>query len=139
MTEFTAPLKIGGVNAETGNPQTVTTGYVKAVKVLSLGVSNTRQIVTLPANASLTNLYAFTTSAPEADVSAFNVSFGSSGDATHYGIIAVSALGQLRAASVSAAGEFDAATTIVAVISAVSTTTFTAGGVRAFIEYAVTE
>lgn len=141
MTNFQAPLKVMGKDGITGNATTDTQAYVQCTKVVPLGGGSTapRQIVTLPSNAMLTNLRAFATSAFAADVSAVNVSWGNSADATHYGIIAVSAVGQIRGATVSAAGEFDAGGTIIIVASAVSTTTFTTGGVRAFVEYVVTE
>jgi len=141
MTTFQAPLKIVGKDGITGNSVTDTQGYTHCTKVISLAGGSTapRQIVTLPSNAMLTNLRAFATSAFAADVSAVSVSWGNSADATHYGTIAVSAVGQVRGATVSAAGEFDAGGTIIIVASAVSTTTFTTGGVRAFVEYVVTE
>lgn len=136
MTTFQTPLKTQGAGGDTGVSQTDTSGFVQSSKVLSLGVGATRQIVTLPPYSTLTSLRSLVTSAPNGtDVSAFNVSWGNSADATHYGIIAVSAVGAVRSASVSAGAEFDAGGTIVVVVSAVSTTTFTAGGVRAFIEY----
>lgn len=141
MTTFQAPLKIVGKDGITGSSVTDTQGYTHCTKVLSLGGGATapRQIITLPNKAMLINLCAFATSAFSADVSAVNVSWGNSADATHYGIIAVSAVGQIRGATVSAAGEFDTGGTIIVVASAVSTTTFTTGGVRAFVEYIVTE
>lgn len=139
MTTFQAPLKTVGVNGLTGNAQTQTAGFVHSTKPVSLGVGQTRQIITLPPKSTPTNLRGFVTSAPSADVSAFNISWGNSSDATRYGIVAVSALGAVRAAAVSGAGDFEAGGTIVIVCSAVSTTTFTTGGVRAFVEYLVTE
>jgi hypothetical protein len=138
MTTFQAPLETVGKDGITGNPQTETTGFVHASKVVSLGATGslgTRAIVTLPAFSTLTNLRAIPTSAFAADVSAVNVSWGNSTDATRYGIIAVSAVGAARGASVSGATDFDASGTIVITVSAVGTTTFTAGGVRAFVEY----
>lgn len=135
MTTFQTPLQIVGANGITGNNQTETCSFVRGTKVLSLGSSTSRQIVTLPPFSTLTGLSACMVSAPATDVSALNVNWGNSGQATRYGIIAVSALGQIRAATVSAAADFDASSTIVVTTSAVSTTTFTTGGVRAFIEY----
>lgn len=141
MTTFQSPLKIVGKNGITGNQVTDTQAYVHCTKVVSLGGGSTapRQIITLPSNAIVTNLRGFVTSALAADVSAVNISWGNSADATHYGIIAVSAVGQVRNSVVSAAGEFDTGGTIIIVASAVSTTTFTTGGVRAFVEYVITE
>jgi len=137
MTTFQTPLKTQGASGDTGNSQTETSAFVRGTKVLSLGSSNSRQIVTLPPFSTLTSLGACVTSAgaPADPVSAFSVSFGNSGQAARYGVIAVSALGQLRSPTVSASTDFDAGSTIVVTLSAVSTTTFTAGGVRAFIEY----
>jgi hypothetical protein len=140
MTTFAAPLMTVGKNGITGNSQTDTTGFVHASKVVSLGASNSRAVVTLPSFSTLTGLRAVTTSAFAADVSAVNVSWGTSTQATRYGVIAVSALGALRSAAVSGATDFDNAdispfNTIVIAVSAVGTTTFTTGGVRAFVEY----
>jgi hypothetical protein len=138
MTTFQVPLKTQGANGDTGNSQTETSGFVHSSKVLSLGATggnSRRAIVTLPPFSTLTGLRALPTSAFAADVSAALVSWGNSADVTRYGVIAVSALGALRTASVSAGVDFDAGGTIVVVVSAVSTTTFTQGGVRAFIEY----
>lgn len=141
MTTFQAPLKTVGVNGITGNSQTQTVGYVHCTKFVSLGGGSTapRAVITLPPKSTLTNLRAFITSALAADVSALNVSWGNTAQATRYGIIAVSAQGAIRAASVSAADDFEAGGQIVIVASAVSTATFAAGGARAFVEYLVTE
>lgn len=138
MTTFQLPLKTQGAGGDTGNSQTETSAFVRSIKVISLGATggNTRRaIVTLPPFSTLTGLAAIPTSAFAADVSAALVSWGNSADVTHYGVIAVSALGALRTAAVSAGTEFDAGGTIVIVVSAATTTTFTTGGVRAFVEY----
>jgi len=138
MTTFQTPLKTQGAGGDTGNSQTETSGFVDAHKTVSLGATGgavKRAIVTLPPFSTLRGLTAIPTSAFAADVSAVNVNWGNSADATHYGVIAVSAVGALRSAAVSAGTEFDAGGTIVITVSAVSTTTFTAGGVRAFITY----
>lgn len=138
MTTFNVPLKTQGTGGNTGNSQTETSGFVSARKVVSLGATGgnvRRAIITLPPFSSLLTAGGFSTSAFAADVSAAFINFGNSADATHYGVIAVSAVGQLRNATVSAGGEFDSGGTIVVTVSAVSTTTFTAGGVRAFVEY----
>lgn len=143
MTTFQTPLITVGANGQTGNSQTDTSGFVHASKVVSLGATGgnaRRAIVTIPPFSTLTNLRAVPTSAFAADVSAVFVNWGNSADATRYGVIAVSAVGAMRGAAVSGAVDFDVPTTalpntIVVTVSAVSTTTFTAGGVRAFIEY----
>lgn len=138
MTTFQTPLKTQGAGGDTGNSQTETSGFIAARKVVSLGATGgnvRRVIVTLPPFSTITGLEAVTTSAYAADVSAALVNWGNSADATHYGVIAVSALGQVRSATVSAATEFDAGGTVIITVSAVTTTTFTVGGVRAFINY----
>lgn len=141
MTAFTGPLLVQGINNPTGNPQTDTAGFVHCTKIVPLtgGATAPRSVVTLPSNCILTACRAYVTSALAADVSAVNVSFGSSSDATRYGIVAVSAVGQLRASTVSAAGDFQnpLINTMVIVASAVSTTTFTTGGANAMIEYII--
>jgi hypothetical protein len=143
MTTFQTPLKTQGAAGDTGNSQTETSGFVHASKAVSLGATGgnaRRAIVTLPAFSTLTNLRAVATSAFAADVSAVNVNWGNSADATRYGVIAVSAVGAMRGATVSGAIDFDvinlsSPNTMVITVSAVGTTTFTAGGVRAFVEY----
>lgn len=143
MTTFQTPLKTAGAQGDTGNSQTESSGYVKTTKVLSLGSGNSRQIVSIPEKSTLVGLGAIPTSAFDADVSAAVVNFGNSAQATRYGAIAVSAVGAYRAAAVSAGTDFDTYgavaanpfNSIVVTVSAVSTTTFTNGGVRAFIEY----
>lgn len=140
MTTFTAPLQVQGANNPTGNSQTDTSGFVPCTKIVPLtgGATAPRAVITLPPFSTLTACRAFTASAYAADVSAVSVSFGNSSDATRYGIIAVSAVGQIRSATVSAANDFDSGGTIVVVGSAVSTTTFTSGGAKALVEYLVT-
>lgn len=138
MTIFQTPLKTQGPGGDTGNSQTETSGFVDSHKVVSLGATGTnirRAIITLPPNSTLRGLTAIPTSAFAADVSAVNVNWGNSADATHYGVIAVSAVGALRSALVSAGTEFDTGGTIIITVSAVSTANFTTGGVRAFITY----
>lgn len=139
MTTFQTPLKTIGQSGDTGNSQTETSGFVPAKKYISLGATGgnaRRAIVTLPPLSTLTSLQAVATSAFAADVSAVNVSWGNSADATRYGVIAVSAVGQLRSVTgVSGCTDFDNGGTIIVVVSAVSTTTFTQGGVRAMLQY----
>jgi hypothetical protein len=141
MTTFQSPLKTVGANGITGNSQTETTGFVHSTKIVSLGGGSTapRSIITLPPKSVVTGLYALSTSAFAADVSAVNVNFGNSAQASRYGVISVSALGLVRNAAVSAATDFDAGGTMVITGSAVGTTTFTTGGFRAFVEYITVE
>lgn len=138
MTTLQTPLKSQGPGGDTGNPQTETSGFISARKIVSLGATGgnvRRAIVTIPPFSTVTGLEAIPTSAFAADVSAVFVNWGNSADVTHYGVIAVSAVGALRSAPVSAGTEFDAGGTVIITVSAVSTTTFTTGGVRALVSY----
>lgn len=142
MTTFQTPIKGIGFQGDTGNTQTETSGYIACFKQVVLSQAAPRAIVTIPKNSTLLKLSAVQSSAFTGTdpVSAMNVNFGNSADATRYGTVVVSALVQLRESSlVSAATDFDADATIVVTLSALSTTTFTAGGVRAFIHYLTTE
>lgn len=140
MTTFQTPLKTQGLGGDTGNSQTETSGFVKTVKVFSMGGGTLapRSIVSLPPQSTLVGFGAVATSAFASDVSAMTISFGNSAQASRYGTISVSALAAYRSfgtATVSGATDFDAGGTIVITGSAASTTTFTAGGARVFIEY----
>lgn len=137
-TTFKGPIRTG---LNTGNPQTNTLGFLGATKVCNTGFGADRVVVTLPPGANLVGLgaspvSAFTGTDP---VSAMSVKFGNSADATRYGIITVSALGNYRESAVSASNDFDNGGTIVVTISALSTTSFTGGGTRNFIRYVQTE
>jgi len=138
-TTFTGPLEGQGANNPTGNPQTDTAGYVGFTKVIPLGSGTaSRAVITLPERSILQSCVAFATSAFAADVSAANVNFGNSSDATRYGVISVSAIGQNRSVTaVSAVNDFLNGTpqTMVITISAVSTTTFTTGGAYALVRF----
>ena len=139
-TIFQGPL---GTGTATGVPTTDTRGYISVIKSVPLSQAAPRQIVTIPQGSILTMLEAVQTSAFTGDdpVSSMSVNFGNSADATHYGAIQVSALVQIRqVVNVSAPTDFDtAAGTIVLTLSAVSTTVFTGGGVRAFIHFLTVE
>lgn len=144
MTTNTVPLKIQGKDGNTGNEQTRAIGYVRCTRQVNLGIApDNRKIITLPPNSTLLGLSAIVVSAwagVDTAASSMNVNFGNSADSTHYGVVNVSAVVALKeAASVSAGNEFDSGGTIVVTLSALSTTTFTAGGVRAFAEYLTTE
>src|SRR3990167_10490414 len=139
-TNFTGPITTG---SQTGVPTTDTRGYVSVIKAVSLSQAAPRQIITIPGGTTLTMLEAIQTSAFTGDdpVSAMSVNFGTSADATKFGAIQVSALVQIRqVVNVSAPTDFDTASgTIVLTLSAVSTTIFTGGGVRAFVHFLTVE
>ncbi len=135
-TNFTGPLSVG---QKTGDPTTDTRGFARLTKQVSLGSgADSRKTVSFPGKVTILNLAAVPSSAfgPSDQVaSAARVSFGTSSDATRYGIVPVSGLGVLNEVRASAGTDFDAATIMVLALSAQTTTTFTSGGARAFIEY----
>ena len=137
MTTFTGPLMGQGPNNPTGNSQTDTSGYVSFTKVVPLtgAAVSPRAVITLPPRSILLALEGIATSAFASDVSAMNISWGNSTDATRYGIISVSAVGAVRSAAVSGATDFLNGGTIVIVGSAVSTAVFTAGGAYALARF----
>lgn len=142
-TTFRGPVKIG--DAPVGNPQLETVGYVRLSKVVPL-TSGTRTIISFPANTLITACKAVVTSAfsgVDTAASAMNVNFGTSADPTGYGVINVSGngtgAGAMGSLAVVSGAILDAGGTMILTLSAASTTTFTAGGVRALVDYIVTE
>lgn len=135
-TNFEGPLSVGDV---TGIPNTDTRGFVRLSKRVIIGQAQPRQVVTISPDSVVTGFgfvptSAFTGTDP---VSALSVNFGTSADPNQHGVVTVSAATRYTeqvAAFVSGA-TFDDGGTIVVTISAVSTTTFTGGGGRAFIHY----
>ncbi len=138
-TTFEGPLRTG---IDTGNPQTSTIAYVPCRKVSSIGFGAARTVVTLPPKSTLWSLAAVPTSAFTGgdSVTAMTVSFGTSSDATRYGVVTVSALGRYRSATiVSGATDFDVSGgTVVITLSAEATSVFTGGGVRTFVSFVPT-
>lgn len=138
-THFSGPVVQGEI---TGNPQTQTIAYSKVVAVTNVGFGATRAILSIPPKSTLLNLGAVPTSAFTGTdpVSAMTVSFGNSAQNVYFGQVVVSANTRTgNSTPVSGASEFDNGGTIVINLSALSTTVFTGGGVRAFVEYVTVE
>ena len=91
-TNYTGPLSQG---EKTGNPQTQTVGYVKVTKQVSLGSGDSRKIITIPPNSTLTGFQAVPTSAftGGTDLRDMNVNIGTSADPAGYSLL------QLKTAS----------------------------------------
>lgn len=109
---------------------------------VSVGAANKQAFVTLPPESTLLRLGVLQTSAfttPGDAVSAAAVKFGTATDLDQYGIFTgVSALANLvYITPVSGAMDFGSGGTVVISCSAETTSVFTNGGARAFVEYAV--
>ena len=135
-TNFEGPLSVGDV---TGIPQTDTRGFVRLSKRVVIGAGQTRQVVSLAPDSVVTGFGFVPTSAFTGgdSVTALSVNFGSSADPNQHGVVTVSAATRYTEAvdAFVSAAVFDSGGTMVVTISAVSTTTFTGGGGRAFIHY----
>ena len=131
-TNFTGPITHGEV---TGNPETDTRGYVPGIKIIQLSQGSPRGNVTLPAKTVVTKLGFVPTSAFTGDdpVSAMTITFAA-GTVT-LGIVTASAATKYHQMAVVSGAVLDASTVVSAALSALSTTVFTGGGGRAFIEY----
>lgn len=111
-------------------------------KQVSVGAANKQAFVHLPPESTLLRLGVLQTSAfstPGDAVSAAAVKFGTATDLDQYGAITnVSALNNIQYSTpVSGAMDFGSGGTIVISCSAETTSVFTNGGARAFVEYAV--
>jgi hypothetical protein len=105
---------------------------VKKIKQCSLGVSAN---LTVPGGSTITALGAILTSAIPGDASSARVSFGDGADVNQYAIVGVSGADRLQWVNEVSGAVIDSDATIVVALSAVSTTTITGGGGRAFVEY----
>lgn len=113
-------------------------------KQVSVGAGRKQTIVTLPPESTLIGLAAIGTSAfstPGDAVSAAAVKFGTAGDLDQYGSITnVSARLTLAFSTpVSGALDFDTGGDVVISCSAETTSVFTNGGARAFVQYTVAD
>lgn len=131
-TNFTGPITFGEV---TGNTQTDTRGYVPGRKIIQLSQGTPRGNITVPGNSVVTKCAFVPTSAFTGDdpVSAMVITF-TTGTQVLAAITASAATKYHESTAVSAA-IFDTAAVVSASLSALSTTVFTGGGGRAFIEY----
>lgn len=131
-TNFTGPITFGEV---TGVATTDTRGYVPGIKIIQLSQGSPRANVTLPANTVVTKLGFVPTSAFTGDdpVSAMTITFAYGTNVL--GIVTASAATRYHQQAVVSGAVLDASTVVSAALSALSTTVFTGGGGRAFIEY----
>jgi len=135
-TNFTGPLTIGSV---TGIPETDTRGFVSCIKIIQLSQATPRGNVTVPANSVAIRLGFVPTSAFTGDdpVSAMNITFTKGTEVM--GVVTASAATRHHQQTVVSAAIFDTAAVVSASLSALSTTVFTGGGGRAFIEFLTRE
>ena len=135
-TNFTGPVSFG---ENTGLPTTDTRGWVPGRKVLLLSQATPSGSMTIPPKAVVTKTGFVPTSAFQGTdpVSAMNVTFAN-GSLVHNVITASAATKYHESTTVSAA-IYDDGGVLTVTLSALSTTVFTGGGGRAFVEYIVTE
>lgn len=136
-TTFTGPLCIGEY---TGNTTTETRSFVPGRRQVNLSQASPSATLTIPAKSTIVKLAfvptsAFTGTDP---VSAMNVTFAN-GTLVH-GVVTASAASRYHESTfVSAAEAYDTGGTMTITLSALSTTVFTGGGGRAFVEYLTVE
>lgn len=135
-TNFTGPITFGEV---TGIASTDTRGYVQGTKIIQLSQAAPRANITIPANSVVTKLGFVPTSAFTGDdpVSAMTITFAA-GTVT-LGVVTASAATRYHQQAVVSGAIFDTAAVVSASLSALSTTVFTGGGGRAFIEFLTRE
>ena len=131
-TNYSGPITFGEV---TGIAATDTRGYVPGIKIIQLSQAAPRANITLPANTVVTKLGFVPTSAFTGDdpVSAMTITFATG--TIVLGIVTASAATRYHQQAVVSGAIFDTAAVVSAALSALSTTVFTGGGGRAFIEY----
>lgn len=134
-TNFSGPLTIG---ENTGNATTRTLSYVPCRRVIPVSQSSPSATVALPpcvlTKTAFVPTSAFTGTDP---VSAMVVTFAQ-GTIVHNQITA-SANTRYHESTFVSGAVYDASANLTVTLSALSTTTFTGGGGRAYIEYLVTE
>ena len=122
--------------------------FAKQVNILqkqvSVGGGSKQAFMALPPHSTLIGIGAIQTSAfstPGDAVSAGIVSFGTEGDVNQFGVITdvSAAQGLTFVTPVSGVAEFDSGAILVVSCSVETTSVFTNGGVRAFVQYAVAD
>ncbi len=132
-TNFAGPVSFG---EKTGNDTTDTRAFLPGRRQILLSQATPSASITIPPLSTIIKLgfvptSAFTGTDP---VSAMNVTFAN-GSLVH-GIVTASAATRYHESTfVSAAEAYDAGGTMTITLSALSTTVFTGGGGRAFVEY----
>jgi hypothetical protein len=134
-TTFTGPLALG---EDTGNATTRTISYVPCRRVVLLSQATPSATIALPpcvvTKTAFVPTSAFTGTDP---VSAMNITFAQ-GSIVHNVVIASANTKYHESTTVSGA-VYDASANMTITLSALSTTVFTGGGGRAFIEYLIVE
>lgn len=135
-TNFTGPLTVG---EKTGRDSTDTRGYVARRYIREVSFTNQSVTITIPPKSVVTKTgyiptSAFTGTDP---VSAMNITFAN-GTLVH-NIVTASAASKYHESTTVSAADYDTGGTMTITISALSTTTFTGGGGRAFVEINVVE
>jgi hypothetical protein len=135
-TNHTGPLSFG---ENTGRPTTDTLAWVPGRRQVNLSQGTPSATLTIPAKSTVTKLAfvptsAFTGTDP---VSAMNITFAN-GTLVH-GIVTASAATRYHESTFVSAADYDAGGTMTITLSALSTTVFTGGGGRAFVEYITVE
>lgn len=133
-TNFTNPITQGYSDGATD-----TRAYVPSRRVVRLSQSSPSATIPIPAKSVLTKTgfvptSAFTGTDP---VSAMNVTFAN-GTQVH-NIVTASAATKYHESTTVSAAVYDTAGTLTITLSALSTTVFTGGGGRAFVEYLTEE
>lgn len=131
-THFDGPLIIG---SNPGAPGLDTRSYIPCRRVMTLDQTAPSASILIPARSVITKTgfvptSAFTGTDP---VSAMNITFAN-GSLVH-NIITASAATKYHESTTVSAAIYDTASTCTATLSALSTTTFTGGGGRAYVEY----
>lgn len=135
-TNFTGPITFGAV---TGRTDTDTRGWVPGRKVIQLSQGTPRGNITIPPNSVVTKVAFVPTSAFTGDdpVSAMVVTFTTG--TVVLGVVTASAATKYHESTVVSGAVLDSGAVVSASLSALSTTVFTGGGGRAYIEYITTE
>lgn len=135
-TNFTGPLSFG---EQTGIPTTDTRGWVPGRQVKNLSQASPSVTFQIPPKSVVTkNAFVPTSAFMGTDpVSAMNVTFAN-GTIVH-SIVPVSAATRYAESTVVSGAVYDDGGTLTATLSAQSTTVFTGGGGRAYVEYITVE
>lgn len=136
-TNFSGPVTTG---LDTGAESTKTIAFVPVRQVVNLDSGDATKTVAIQPNSTVVNLGFVPTSAFTGgdSVTAMNVTF-SNGDVVHGVVVASAATRYTEVAFVSGANVYDSSANMTIALSAASTTTFTGGGGRAYIEYVTVE
>lgn len=131
-TNFTGPLSVGSFD---GSSAGETRAWVPGRRVVNLTQAAPSATIPIPANTVITKVASVTTSAYTGTdpVSAMNVTFAN-GTIVH-AIVPVSAATRYAESTVVSGAIYDTAGTLTVTLSAQSTTVFTGGGCRAYVEY----